>query len=1173
MQKVRLIRNLMLLLIVFVSCESRNQSDTERHFNLEKNEIKGYQVPADSMTQPTVIQAGKPLLVKVQHPRIVGTREHFVSGIAPLTFPAGNPEKCTPGQNGFEPAKHVTARGVTFLPGFPETVIVKNSGSKDINPHGFSSFGTIQGLKSNQIRCLMQDRDGNLWFSSDDGVSRYDGKYLTHFQFSNGTYQNSIVLCMMQDRSGSLWFGTFGGGVLCFDGKKVTQYTTREGLSNNTVNSIIQDREGFYWMGTSGGGVSRFDGREFVHYSTGAGLSSNQIRSVFQDHDGIFWFGTFGKGVSRFDGTSFTNYSVKEGFPATHIATILQDKKGNIWFGTFNQGIVKFDGHSFVQFDSHQGLCNNSVLSMVQEVNGNFWLGTSGGGISKFDGRHFTNFNEEDGLTNNFVKCCLIGRQGNLWFGTRDGGLVRYNKNLFAHYTENEGLAGSKVLGIIQDKKDNIWFGTFGGGITRYDGKEFVSYSLKESSRNDFVYAFLQSDNGDLWFGSDGGGITRFDGKNLMQFTQKEGLCNNGIRCLLKDHNNQMWIGSYGGGVSKFDGKIFTNYSMKSGLSGDKIMCMLEDRNGAMWFGTDGGGVTKFDGRIFTHFTVKEGLSSNTITSMLQDQNGSMWFGSSGGGLVRFDGKYGTIFTKNEGLSNNFVTSLSQDKIGNLWIGTRLGPNVLKANLLNVDLDKLRIPIFKNYSYDDGFLGIGCNLNSIMEDKKGTIWIGSTNRLSAILPADEVPDTVPPNAKLTNVHLFSENIPWSKIGLNKDTSYVLDNGLKVGPFKFTDVSKWYFLPEDLKLSYDNNFLGFSFIGISQKQTPKIRYQYQLEGVDNSWSTLTDLTEISYGNLKPGSYTFKVKAMNSEGIWSKECRYSFSIDPPWWKSWWFYLLLVSGIVSLVYSIFKIREHDHRIQKELLRDKIEEQTHELKEKNSELEIMNNELLNSNSEKDKFFSIIAHDVRGPLSTFLLFTEMLAENLQSYDMSEIEVMAGSMKDSASNLFKLLENLLEWTKMQRGLIQYNPEQLNIIEILNDSIETIHHSAKSKSIALIIEIPLDMAVLADKNMFGSVLRNLVSNAIKFTPRGGKVTIKAKKGKEDVIQISVSDTGIGMNDQMVNDLFKIDAHVNRRGTDGEASVGLGLLLCKDFVEKMNGSIWVESNESKGSTFYFTLAAVV
>ncbi|MEI7828435.1 MAG: two-component regulator propeller domain-containing protein [Prolixibacteraceae bacterium] len=1164
----KLVPSLALLLIILFSCTSAEKKNIEQKQIIERVALKGYDVPVDGIAKPKEIVAGEPRIVLASKPTIVKEKEHSIICESALNFRAGVPDICTPGLKQFSQPPKVESTGLIFQARAPEVVVAKNPSSRDSNPNGFSSFGTIQGLKTNQIRSLLQDRIGNLWFSSEDGVTRYDGKNLSHFDISNGVHRNAIVLCMLEDRSGILWFGTFGGGILRFDGREFTQYTENEGLSNNIVNSIIQDKLGNYWIATSGGGVSKFDGKVFTHYTTREGLASNQIRSVFQDKEGAVWIGTFGNGISKFDGRSFFNYSGNQGFPATHIASIFQDRKGNIWFGTYNQGIVKYDGQNFSQFTERQGLIDDTVLTIMQDDDEILWIGTSGG-ISMFDGKIFRNYGEEDGLSNKYVRCSLIGRQGNLWFGTRDGGLVRFNKNLFEHYTINEGLASNKVLSMLQAKSGDFWFTSFGGGIAKFDGKEFAAYSLKETFTNDFVYTIFENDNGTIWFGSDGGGITIFDGKYFVQYTQNEGLCHNSVRSMLKARNKQIWIGSYGGGVSKFDGKKFVNYSEKEGLCSNKVLCMLEDDNGALWFGTDGGGVSKFDGKKFTRYSMAEGLSNNSISSILQDKEGNIWFGTQGGGLIRFDGKEMITLTKKEGLSNDYITSLRMDKEGNLWIGTRLGPNILKANELNFNKERTKPFIFKNFSYDDGFLGIGCNLNSLLEDKHGRMWIGSTNRLSAIQPKEEVPDTVPPNIQLTNILLFHENVPWINIASKKDTSFALGNSMTVGDFRFDSISKWYFLPENLSLAYDNNFLTFSFIGISQKQTPKIRYQYQLEGLDNHWSSTTDLTEITYANLVPGKYNFKVKAVNSEGIWSKEKKYPIMIRVPWWKSWWFYTLMIIGIVALIYFYIKMRELEHNHQRKLLKDKIDEQTFELNEKYKELEIKNRELQLANSEKDKFFSIIAHDVRGPLSTFMLFTEIMAENLQAYDMNEIQSMVVSMKDSATGLFKLLENLLEWTRMQRGLISFNPEQLNLINVFSDSIETIHQTAKNKSIALVINISSDLEVIADKNMLESVIRNLLSNAIKFTIKGGKVTVRARYTDHKRVEITVSDTGIGMEETMLNDLFKIDLQQNRRGTEGEVSAGLGLLLCKDFVEKQNGTIWAESKEGVGSTFHFTL----
>jgi len=1138
----------------------------------EPVKINGYDFPADSLASPIVVPAGKPKIVRALPPVITKDRVHSVSGKEPMIFAAIKPTALIPGQNGIAAPQQYGSRGITFPALIPEIVESKNAGSKDVNPHGFSTFSTIQGLRSNQIRSLMQDKAGNLWFSSEDGITRYDGKFLSHFIVSNKLNQNNIVLSIMEDRAGVLWLGTYGFGVYRFDGKSFTQYTKNEGLSNDIVNCIIQDKEGNFWMATSGGGVSKFDGKVFTHYTTKEGLTHNQIRSIFQDRAGDIWMGSFGNGLSRFDGKEFINYTKKEGFPATNLAAIHQDKEGNMWFGSYNEGLIKYDGKNFYQYKTEQGLCNNTILCIIQDQDNCLWLGSSGGGLSMFDGKQFENYTEEDGLPNSYIRCSLIGKHGNMWFGTREGGLVSFKKSLFTHFTSKEGLAGSRVYGIMQDRKNDLWFTSFGGGITRFDGDEFAAYSLKETHLNSFVYAILERKNGDIWFGGDGGGITRFDGTNFTQYTQTEGLCHNSVRCMMEDRDNNIWVGSYGGGVSKFDGNSFVNYTEKEGLSSNKILSIYQDKNGIIWFATDSGGLTSYDGKRFTRFSVSEGLNCSTFTSILEDKLGNLWFGSSGGGLLRFDGNYISMFTRSEGLSNNIVTSLRQDRAGNLWIGTKQGLNMLGFDNLQMSPVVTNSTLFKNFSYDDGFLGIGCNLNALLEDSNGVIWVGASDRLTSIHPKGESPDTIAPNVKLTNLLLFNENIPWTKIDQQRDTSFVLGNSVEIHDLRFSQVSPWYFLPDNLSLKYDNNFLTFSYIGISQTQASKIRYIYQLEGLDRHWSSPTFRTEVTYGNLDPGKYSFKIKAMNSDGVWSSECRYSFIIRHPWWETWWFYTLVFIVSALLIIGFLKLREYQHVLQKRMLNKVIEEQTHELKVKNWELESKNDELLLANSEKDKFFSIIAHDVRGPLGTFHLFTELMTENLETYELKDIKLMASNMQESASSLFKLLENLLVWARMQRGLIQFNPEQLNLIEILNDSLEPILQTAKNKSIAIMVDISENLDVFADKNMTESLFRNLISNAIKFTARGGKVSVKAVKRDDNFLQVSIADTGIGMDEDMLRDLFKIDIHNKRKGTEGESSAGLGLLLCSDFVKKLNGRIWAESEVGKGSIFYFTLPLV-
>lgn len=244
-------------------------------------------------------------------------------------------------------------------------------------------------------------------------------------------------------------------------------------------------------------------------------------------------------------------------------------------------------------------------------------------------------------------------------------------------------------------------------------------------------------------------------------------------------------------------------------------------------------------------------------------------------------------------------------------------------------------------------------------------------------------------------------------------------------------------------------------------------------------------------------------------------------------------------------------------------------ERKKAEAEIKRINEELLIGNAEKDKFFSIIAHDLRSPFNSFLGLTQMMAENLQDLTMEEIRKFALTMRDSVSHLYRLLENLLQWSRMQQGMILFTPEIIPLCSIITDSLDILGEPAQMKEIEITCAIPNQLEVLADVNVVQTIIRNMVSNAIKFTPRGGKVDIAAKVLPDHFIEVSVADTGIGMDREMLDKLFRLDGKVNREGTEGEASTGLGLILCKEFIEKQGGKLWVESEVGKGSVFYFTL----
>jgi ligand-binding sensor domain-containing protein/serine phosphatase RsbU (regulator of sigma subunit) len=662
---------------------------------------------------------------------------------------------------------------------------------------------------------------------------------------------------------------------------------------------------------------------------------------------------------------NFSFYKTLQGLKHNVIRCMLQDKAGNLWLGT-NGGVCRYDGKSFTSYTEKEGLSNNCVISILEDKTGNLWVGTDGGGVCRYDGKTFTNFTEKEGLSNNVVWSILEDKTGNLWFGT-DGGVCRYDGKSFTNFKEKEGLSNIVVSSILEDKTGNLWFGTNGGGVCRYDGKSFINFTEKEGLCNNYVMSILEDKTGNLWFGTFGGGVCRYDGRHSASGTVAER------------------VGS------------FTTFTEKEGLSNNYVMSILEDKTGNLWFGTNGGGVCRYDGRhiasgtvgervgSFTTFTEKEGLSNNYVMSILEDKTGNLWFGTNGG-VCRYDGKFFTNFTEKEGLSNNAVLNMIQDVEGNIWYGTRKGlSKVTPMRLAELagknDNYKPNIEaFFYNYGYNDGFLGLNCRRNSVLQDSKGRIWWG-TDLLTCYDPEGDIADTTAPSVNLTSVKLFGEEIAWANLNAvytdstgkeiikGKTNDTLLSNGILLKDIKFDGLTKWFNLPEHLSLPHNNNNLTFNFIGVHMQSRNHIKYQYKLEGIDPAWSSITDRTEAPYGNLPSGDYTFKIKAMNQSGVWSEPLEYKFIVRPPWWQTWWFRTLVGVLIISMILSYIKLRERALRAEKEKLEQTVKERTAEVVEQKQLIEEKHKEITDSINYAER--------IQRPL---LASKKILDENLNDY-------------------------------------------------------------------------------------------------------------------------------------------------------------------------------------------------
>ncbi len=912
---------LFIALLFFFSC---NQKKTDRRPNTFAPTLissAGFLVSKDYIALPESIpvhqsklkkiRAGKPLTVPVN-------TNIYTAGIPKIVI-AGKPKIITPGTDTFLLSKKILTIGTTVNGNMPETIVAGDMTYKVPNPSSFGSYGKLQGLKHNIVTCLLQDKMGNIWICTAGGVTRYDGRSFTNFTEKEGLV-NKDVRSILQDQWGNIWFGSLGGGISKYDGYQFTNFTTNDGLSHSFVDCMVEDNAGNIWFGTWGGGVSKYDGHSFTNFTQREGLVNNFVQTVNKDRMGNIWFGTSG-GVSIFNGKSFRNYTQKEGLSSNHVYCFLEDRSGNMWFGT-SGGVNIFNGTTFVQYSTEEGLVNNEVFCITEDKEGDIWLGTHYG-ISRYDGRSFTNYTQKHGLTNDNIYCILEDNAGNMWFGTGGGGISKYNPHSFTHFTEAEGLNKNYVFSVQEDKSGNIWYGNWRGGVSEFDGSSFKNFIELQGLVDNDVRSICQDRFGNFWFATSKG-VSKYDGHSFIQFTEKEGLINNDVNSIAEDKYGNLWFGT-ANGASKYDGKTVTNFTKKQGLS-NAVYCIRQDRSGSLLFGTSGG-VFKYDNHSFTHLTSNESVTNYDALCIVEDNAGSIWFGTEHG-VFKYDGQHIIQLSEREGLINNDVVSILEDKSGTLWFGTRFGLSRLSPEKKRVFFEKVKSGsinqddiFFKNFRYTDNFLGISCNQGAILQSREGKIWIGTNGGLTTFDPLAESRDTIIPNIQITAVNLANENIDWTKLSEKKDSSFLLGNGIRMSGFQFDQLSRWYNLPDHLSLRYDNNYISFDFIGITMSQPQNVKYQYQLEGFEKRLSALTTQTFASYGNLIPGKYTFKVRAMNSDGYWSNELEYTFTIRPPWWQTWWFKILAVVFLVSVVFFtvrfiyFYQLRKKTAGIEKQL------------------------------------------------------------------------------------------------------------------------------------------------------------------------------------------------------------------------------------------------------------------
>jgi len=932
-----------------MSCISKKQEHESPDFPPpEVFDAKPYVVPKDKMAPPEIIPAVETVCKFISKPKVTTLKSNvFPVGKTKLVL-AGAPKICVPGENGYSLPDTVTAVGSTVPAGLPEIVLVKDIQVKDNNSASFTPLNTLNGLKSNLVGPIISDRVGNIWAGcSEGGLSKYDGRSITNYTSAQGLSDETFA-SMLEDSKGNLWLGYWGRGLDRFDGRSFTHYTTKQGLSANGVMSMLEDTKGNLWFGTVGGGVCRYDGARFTHYNTEQGLVHKIVTCITEDSKGHLWFGTE-KGASEYDGKSFSNYTAEEGgLNNLHITGIVEDNTGNMWFCTNAHGLYKYNGQFFEHF-LMDPLTN--LADMIKDRQGNLWISSYGNGIVKFDGKSFTQFTMEHGLNSNYVGQLLQDKRGIFWMSTSTGGICRFDGETFTHFIQGHSFSNGNFHNIMADEDGVIWASIFGGQLNKYGGTTVTEYKLgKQSigdSIGDHVACSLKDRKGNLWIGRvQGGALNKYDGKVFTEFKyfrERDG----GVYAIFQDSGGNIWFGGPKG-LDKYDGVNFTHFGvaqgLKQGYKSQMIDCITGDEQGNLWLGTDDGIVVKLDlsaaasGRYsFTNYKIAPDQSF--LYNATVDKENNVWFSCGNAGAVKFDRKSFTRYTMAQGLSDNSVNSIVEDRNGNMWFLTKNGLCKMLKSQPGTDHEPYsrysQTSLFTNYKFSDGFYGAGSQFNTMTVDREGNIWAGVNGRVTLYHPRGDMPDTIPPHIEITGVSLFNQGMNWLDVQKKKGTPIVIGNGVRLHDIKFNELGKWYYLPQELKLPYDDNHITFQFLGITTKKKEQVRYKYMLDGFDEKWSSLTSQTSATYTNLPHGKFTFRVKAANSEGYWSDELKYTFRIFPPWWKTWWAYSLFGITAFLSIYGVIRWRLQQ-KFQLQLARSEKDREVAELQQQKTEMEM---------------------------------------------------------------------------------------------------------------------------------------------------------------------------------------------------------------------------------------------
>lgn len=1020
-----------------------------------------------------------------------------------------------------------------------DTLVLKN--------YAIKTYTTNDGLPSNGTTCAITDRNGFLWIGTQNGLCRFDGysfKIFVNIPGDSTSLTNNYINAITEDKKGRIWVGTLDGlNLLDPVTEKFRQFShadhQRGSLSNNKVWSLLADREGEVWIGTDDG-FDRFieEKGSFRIFQPSASnsrsIKGKSINSIIEDKQGNLWLGNWSTGLNLFNRRSqtFTNFPQAQ-LPnqrnPNDVWTLCWDDDQNLWVGTYWNGLFKFNTttHNYTSYPCPDKE-NRSVFRILK-------------------------------LDNKFIMAC-----GNTGF---------YSINTKNNTWKQIGnFIGFQQAGLYRDRCGIIWACAL-NGLIKLDNRQYKFRFRPFAKTNRNITSLLVRGNS-LWVGTNNGlmVIGPDDRTNTFYHTSNpNSIANNEIHKLYLDGQGKLWVlTEYG--FDEYDDKtgIFTHHLHHSSLGGlfneDVFRDILEVRPGEYWLATDAGlKIYNSHTNTFTHYYNQENnpysVSSNHLYTLVKDINGDIWAGTEGGGLNRFNQqtkrfyRYEANDKQTGSISSNNVHDIFLDSSNNLWVCTQDGLNRYNRNSNN----------FTSYSRKDGFAS---NVfKQMAQDAKGKLWVVTETGVSVFNPRNmkirnfDQGDGVFANSVIYKASnhkmLIAGNagiVSFDPLQMNYNSIVppVYISSLEifntpVVPGENSVLKQPIENTREIRLSYNQRDFTLGFVALNYTHTEKNNYAYKLEGFDQDWKPAREQRKATYTNLNPGTYTFKVRASNNDGVWNTQgASLVIVIASPWYLTWWAYMIYALLCCTAIYAYVLYNNRQAQLKYEVKLAHIEA------EKEKEL----------HEKKLSFFTNISHEFRTPLTLIInLVKDIFYGGTDNVDLQDLNTI----NRNAKRLLSLVDQLLLFRKADAGAEELKITRVELIALCKEVFLCFVHQAKTKQLEfLYLTNDDEIQIFGDREKIEIVVFNLLANAIKFTEQGGRITLKITQ-HERYVDIEVQDNGCGIADTAGDKLFNKFYQEHNYDKPAKGGLGIGLYLVKSYVEALGGEISYTSAVNKGTTF--------